>query len=158
MLSEITSHIIVPSLPDHPLQSFTFEASDHSRSLSLTQINNLESDISLVSIAKIAHCLQVFALTRQVYPLYNAVFGVQYSEFPNHPSPGVAIAARCTEIARTPPKPLYAGRVVYKSYQMSELASMCIMFKCHMLLYIELNKIHVYMYSYGTDEGTTIVR
>ena len=32
------------------------------------------------------------------------------------------------------------------------------MFKCHMLLYVELNKIHVYMYSYGIDERLTIVR
>ena len=86
------------------------------------------------------------------------MFGVQYSEFPYHPSLGVAIAACCAEIARTQSKPLYADRAVYKSYQMSELASGCIMLKCHMLLYIELNKIHVYMYSYGIDEGTTIVR
>ena len=34
----------------------------------------------------------------------------------------------------------------------------CIMFKCHILLYVELIKIHVYMYSYGIDEGTTTVR
>ena len=33
---------------------------------------------------------------------------------------------------------------------------MCIMFKCHILLYVKLNKVHVYMYSYGTDKGLTI--
>ena len=35
---------------------------------------------------------------------------------------------------------------------------MCIMFKCHILLYVELNKIHVYMYSYGIVKGSTIFR
>ena len=39
---------------------------------------------------------------------------------------------------------------------MSGLASMCIMFKCHILLYVELNKVHMYMYSYGIDKGLTI--
>ena len=39
---------------------------------------------------------------------------------------------------------------------MSGLASMCIMFKCHILLYVELNKVHVNMYSYGIDKGLTI--
>ena len=44
-------------------QGFIFEASDRSRSLSLAQINNLGSDLSLASIVKIARCLQVFILT-----------------------------------------------------------------------------------------------
>ena len=35
---------------------------------------------------------------------------------------------------------------------------MCIIFKCHILLYVELNKIHVYMYSYGIDKDSTIFR
>ena len=39
---------------------------------------------------------------------------------------------------------------------MSGIASMCIMFKCHILLYVELNKVHVYTYSYGIDKGFTI--
>ena len=30
---------------------------------------------------------------------------------------------------------------------MSGPASMCIMFKCHILLYVELNKIYVYVYT-----------
>ena len=100
-----------------------FEASNCSRSLSLGQIKNLGSDLSLESIAKITRCLQVFVLkrsflsirfTRKVSPLYNAVFGLQHSEFMYHPSPGMAIAARCTKIARTPSKPQHAGRAVYK--------------------------------------------
>ena len=33
---------------------------------------------------------------------------------------------------------------------------MCIIFKCHILLYVELNKINVYMYSYGIDKESTI--
>ena len=45
------------------MQGITFEASDRSRSLSLAQINNLGSDLSLASIVKIAHYLQVFVLT-----------------------------------------------------------------------------------------------
>ena len=43
-------------------QGIIFEASDRSRSLSLAQINNLGSDLSLTSIAKIARCMQVFVL------------------------------------------------------------------------------------------------
>ena len=39
---------------------------------------------------------------------------------------------------------------------MSGPASMCIIFKCHVLLYVELNKIHIYMYSYGIDKESTI--
>ena len=39
---------------------------------------------------------------------------------------------------------------------MSGPVSMCIIFKCHILLYVELNKIHVYMYSYGIDKESTI--
>ena len=35
---------------------------------------------------------------------------------------------------------------------------MCIIFKCHILLYVELNKIHVHMYSYGIDKESTIFR
>ena len=35
---------------------------------------------------------------------------------------------------------------------------MCIIFKCHILLYVELNKIQVYMYSYGIDKESTIFR
>ena len=94
-------------------QGIMFEASDRSRSLSLAQINNLGSDLSLASIVKIACCLQVFVLTssflsirftRKVSPLYNIVFRLQYSEFTYHPSPAMAIAARCTKIARTPSK------------------------------------------------------
>ena len=42
---------------------FIFEATDRSRSLSLAQINNLGSDLSLASIVTIARCLQVFVLT-----------------------------------------------------------------------------------------------
>ena len=132
------------------------------------QINNLGSNLRLASIAKIARCLQVFLLASsflsirfamKVYPLYNAMFRLQYSEFTYHPSPGMVIAARCPKIARTPSKPRCAGHAVYKkSYQMSGLASMCIMFKCHILLYVELNKIHVYMYSYGIVNGSTIFR
>ena len=84
------------------MQSITFEASDRSRSLSLAQINNLGSDLSLASIAKIVRYLQVFVLTRsflsirftrKVYPLCNAVFGFKYLEFPYHPSLGMVIAA-----------------------------------------------------------------
>ena len=84
------------------MQGITFEASDHSRYLSLAQINNLESDLSLTSIVKLARCLQVFVLTssflsirftRKVSPLDKAVFGLQYSEFTYHPSPAIAIAA-----------------------------------------------------------------
>ena len=41
---------------------------------------------------------------------------------------------------------------------MSGQASMCIMFKCHTLLYVELNKVHVYTYSYGIVKGSTIFR
>ena len=41
---------------------------------------------------------------------------------------------------------------------MSGPASICIMFKCHILLYVKLNKVHVYMYSYGIDKGLTIFR
>ena len=41
---------------------------------------------------------------------------------------------------------------------MSGLASMRIMFKCHIPLYATLNKIHIYMYSYGIDKGSTILR
>ena len=41
---------------------------------------------------------------------------------------------------------------------MSGLALMCIMFKCHILLYIELNNVHIYMHSYGIDNGLTIFR
>ena len=37
-------------------------------------------------------------------------------------------------------------------------ASMCIIFNCRILLYDELNKIHVYMYSYGIDKESTIFR
>ena len=68
------------------LQGITFEASDRSCSLLLSQINNHGSDLSFASIAKIAHCMQVFVLTRsflsirftrKVYPLYNEVFGLQ---------------------------------------------------------------------------------
>ena len=33
---------------------------------------------------------------------------------------------------------------------------MCIMCKCHIMLYVELNKIHVYMYSYGIVKESTI--
>ena len=33
---------------------------------------------------------------------------------------------------------------------------MYIMFKCHILLYVELNKVHLYMYSYEIDKGLTI--
>ena len=46
--------------------------------------------------------------------IYNAVFGVQYSEVLYHPSPGMVIAAQwhCIKIART--KPRFAGRTVYK--------------------------------------------
>ena len=78
---------------------FTFEASDRSRSLSLAQINNLGSDLSLASIVKIARCLQVFVLTstflgirftRKVSPLDNALFGLQYLEFTYYPSPAMA--------------------------------------------------------------------
>ena len=99
-----------------------FEASDRSRSLSLVQISNLGSDLSLASITKIARSLQVFDLTRsflsirctrKVYPLYNTVFGLQYSEF-TYPSPGMAIVTSCTKIARTPSKPRCAGCVVCK--------------------------------------------
>ena len=39
---------------------------------------------------------------------------------------------------------------------MSGLASMCITFKFNIMLYVDLNKIHVYMYSYGIDKGSTI--
>ena len=131
---------------------FTFEASDRSRSLSLAQINNLGSDLSLASIVKIARCLQVFVLTstflsirftRKVSPLYNAVFGLQYSEFTYHPSPprrwrSQPAAPRLQERHRR-----YAGCTVYKNYQMSGLTSICIMCKCHIMLYVELNKIHV---------------
>ena len=35
---------------------------------------------------------------------------------------------------------------------------MCIIFKCHILLYVELNKIRIYMYSYGIDKESTIFR
>ena len=38
---------------------------------------------------------------------------------------------------------------------MSGLASMCIMFKCQILLYVELNEVH--MCSYGIDKGLTIL-
>ena len=41
---------------------------------------------------------------------------------------------------------------------MSGPATMCIIFKCHILLYVELNKIQVYMYSYGIDKESTIFR
>ena len=41
---------------------------------------------------------------------------------------------------------------------MSGPASMCIIFKCHILLYVELNEIHIYMYSYGIDKESTIFR
>ena len=104
-------------------RGITFERSDRSRSLSLAPINNLGSNSSLKSIAKITRCLQVFVLTssflsirftRKVYALYNAVFRLQYSE--------------------------------------------CIMFKCHILLYVKLNKMHVYMYSCGIVKVSTIFR
>ena len=94
-------------------QGFMFEASDRFRSLSLAQINNLGSDLSLASIVKITRCLQVFVLTstflnirftRKVSPPHSTVFGLQYSEFTYHPSLAMAIAARCTKIARTPSK------------------------------------------------------
>ena len=39
---------------------------------------------------------------------------------------------------------------------MSGLASMYIMFKCHILLYVELNKVHICMDSYGIDKELTI--
>ena len=39
---------------------------------------------------------------------------------------------------------------------MSGLVSMYIMFKCHILLYVELNIVHVYMYSYAIDKGLII--
>ena len=118
--------------------------------LSLAQINNLGSDLSLAPIAKIARCLQVFVSTRcflsigfnmEIYPLYNAVFGVQYSKFPYHPSPGMVIAARHRSHNVLPTR-------FIKCYQKNELTSMCIMFKCHMLLYVELNKTHVHRASY----------
>ena len=105
------------------LQSFTFEASDRPRSLLLAQINNLRSDLSLASIAKITRCLQVFIsarsflsirFTKKVYPLYNAVFGSNIQSSHYYLSPGVVIAARCTKIARTPSKTRCAGRTVYK--------------------------------------------
>ena len=41
---------------------------------------------------------------------------------------------------------------------MSGPASMCIIFKCHILLYVDLNKIHIYMYSYGIDKESTVFR
>ena len=48
---------------DTTLQGITFEVSDRSRSLLLAQINNLGSDLSRASIAKIARYLQMFVLT-----------------------------------------------------------------------------------------------
>ena len=67
----------------------------------------------------------------------------------------MAIAGRCTKITRTPSK-LRWPRDIKKNYQISGLAAMCIMFKCHILLYVELNEIHVYMYSYEIVNGSTI--
>ena len=93
------------------MQGFTFEASDRSRSLSLTQINNLGSGLSLASVVKIARCLQVFVLTSS--SLSHDVLAAQF----------------------------------IKSYQMSGLTSMCIMFKCHIMLYVELNKIRVQLWN-----------
>ena len=75
--------------PKIDCQSIMFEASDRSCSLSLAQINNLGSNLSLASIAKITRCLQVFIstksflsirFTRKVYRLYNAVFRAQLQE------------------------------------------------------------------------------
>ena len=35
---------------------------------------------------------------------------------------------------------------------------MCIMVKYHIMLYVKLNKIHVYMYIYGIVKGSTMFR
>ena len=75
-----------------------FDVSDRSCSLSLAQINNLGSDLSLASTAKIARSLQVFVLTKSF------------------------LSIRFT-------------RKVYSHYNA--------MYVCHMLLYVELNKLHV---------------
>ena len=98
-------------------QGFTFQASDRSRSLSLAQINNLGSDSLRKYLLFIMQCSG--SNIRSSHIIHHRRWRLQPA------------AIRLQERHRS-----YAGHMVYKNYQKSGLTSICIMCKCHIMLYV----------------------